>query len=92
VGDLVIAAETATLCPIPGLYETLELGKTVLSPEMVREAVPHFSSCIAKTLLTIGCRFYLRNIHNVVIPSFLVISIFAFWHGILAQREILKKN
>jgi hypothetical protein len=33
---------TATLCPIPGLYETLKLGKTALSPEMVREAVPHW--------------------------------------------------
>jgi hypothetical protein len=27
-----LQTETATLCPIPGLYETLELGKTVLSP------------------------------------------------------------
>jgi hypothetical protein len=50
-------------------YETLKLGKTALSPEMVREAVPHCSSCIAKALLTIDCRFYLRNIHNVVIPE-----------------------
>jgi hypothetical protein len=65
-----------TLCPIPGLYETLKLGKTALSPEMVREAVPHFSSCIAKTLLPIGCRFYLRNIHNVVIP----VGIFRFFN------------
>jgi hypothetical protein len=67
---------TATLCPIPGLYETLKLGKTALSPEMVREAVPHCSSCIAKALLTIDCRFYLRNIHNVVIPE----GIFRFFN------------
>ena len=70
------ASRTATLCPIPGLYETLKLGKTALSPEMVREAVPHCSSCIAKALLTIDCRFYLRNIHTVVIPE----GIFRFFN------------
>ena len=64
-----LQAETATLCPIPGLYETLKLEKIALSPEMVREAVPHCSSCIAKALFIIGCRFYLRNIHNVAIPE-----------------------
>jgi len=33
-------------CPIPGLYEALKLGKTALSPEMVREAVPHCRLCL----------------------------------------------